>query len=183
MQSHVLAAENFLAPNGTLIAELVIFLLILAVVWRYVVPPVKRAMNERQEMVRKQIEESRKASERLEAAEAKYNEALAEAREEAAKIREAARADSQKIKEEMREQADQEVARIRQRGEEQLATQREQVVRELRGEVGSLAVSLASRIVGDSLADDTRRSATVDRFLQELEGMSAEGEPARSGTQ
>ncbi|MGH4021898.1 MAG: F0F1 ATP synthase subunit B [Pseudonocardiaceae bacterium] len=177
MRSDVLTASGgsiFLIPNGTIIVEFVIFLLILGVIWRYVVPPVKRVMNERQEMVRKQIEESQQASERLEAAEGKYREALAEAREEAAKIREGARADAQRIKEEMREEADQEVARIRQRGEEQLATQREQVVRELRGELGSLAVSLAGRIVGDSLADDARRSGTVDRFLDELEGMSTQ---------
>ena len=73
----------------------------------------------------------------------------------------------------MRQQDEQEVARIQQRGEEQLATQREQVVRELRAELGRLAVTLAGRIVGESMADDTRRAGTVDRFLQELEGMSA----------
>src|ERR687894_470307 len=177
MNSHNLAAPGggniFLIPNATFFVELVIFLLVLAVVWRYVVPPVKRAMNERQEMVRRQIEESEQARTRLEEAESRYSQALAEARVEAAKIRETARADAQEIKDEMRQQAEQEVARIRQRGEEQLATQREQVVRELRGELGKLAVTLAGRIVGESVADDARRAGTVDRFLDELEGMAA----------
>jgi F-type H+-transporting ATPase subunit b len=186
--AHVLAAEggggsNFLIPNATFFAELVIFLAVLWVIWRYVVPPVKRAMKQRQDMVRNQVEESHAASERLEAAERKYQEALDEARTEAAKIREGARAEAQRIKEEMRDSAEQEVAGIRQRGEEQLATQREQVVRELRSEIGNLAVTLSERMVGESLADDTRRSATVDRFLDELDGMSAtEGQAtARSG--
>lgn len=189
--AHVLAAEggggsNFLIPNATFFAELVIFLAVLWVIWRYVVPPVKRAMKQRQDMVRNQVEESHAASERLEAAERKYQEALDEARTEAAKIREGARAEAQRIKEEMRDSAEQEVAGIRQRGEEQLATQRAQVVRELRSEIGNLAVTLSERMVGESLADDTRRSATVDRFLDELDeldGMSAtEGRAtARSG--
>jgi F-type H+-transporting ATPase subunit b len=187
MSSHILAAPGggniFLIPNATFFVELVIFLLVLGVVWRYVVPPVKRAMNERQEMVRRQIEESQQASARLEEAEARYSQALAEARVEAAKIREAARADAQEIKDDMRQQAEQEVARIRQRGEEQLATQREQVVRELRGELGKLAVTLAGRIVGESVADDARRAGTVDRFLDELEGMAApESGGPESGT-
>lgn len=165
--------NNFLIPNGTIIVELVIFLVVLWVIWRYVVPPIKRVMNQRQEMVRKQIQESQDASERLEAAERKYQDALDEARTEAAKIREGARSEAQRIKEEMREQAEQEVAGVRQRGEEQLATQREQVVRELRSEIGNLAVTLSERMVGESLADESRRSATVDRFLEELDGVTA----------
>src|ERR687893_430616 len=185
MSSHYLAAAGggniFLIPNATFFVELVIFLLVLGVVWRYVVPPVKRAMNERQEMVRRQIEEAQQARTRLEEAEARYSQALAEARVEAAKIRETARADAQEIKDEMRQQAEQEVARIRQRGEEQLATQREQVVRELRGELGKLAVTLAGRIVSESVADDARRAGTVDRFLDELQGMAAPDSGHESG--
>lgn len=182
MSSHVLAAENFLAPNATFIAELIAFLLILFLIYRYVVPPVQRSMRQRQEMVRKQVEESQQASERLEAAEAKYREALGEARTEAAKIRDDARADGQRIIDEMREQAQQEVARIRQRGEEQLASQREQATRELRSEIGNLAVTLAGRIVGESMDDESRRRGTVDRFIDELEGMSQqEGDSAKKG--
>ncbi|HEY3896275.1 MAG TPA: F0F1 ATP synthase subunit B [Pseudonocardiaceae bacterium] len=178
MSSYNLAAPGggggnlFLIPNATFFVELVIFLIVLGVIWRYVVPPVKRSMGERQEMVRRQIQESQQASKRLAEAESRYAAALAEARVEAAKIRESARADAQEIKEEMRHQAEQEVARIQQRGAEQLTNQREQVVRELRGELGNLAVTLAGRIVGESVADDARRAGTVDRFLDELQGMA-----------
>jgi ATP synthase F0 subunit b len=191
MSSYYLAAPEgggdlFLIPNATFFVELVIFLIVLGVLWRYAVPPVKRAMDDRREMVRRQIEESQQASKRLSEAEDRYSHALAEARIEAAKIREAARADAQDIKDEMRQQAEQEVARIRQRGEEQLATQREAIVRELRGELGKLAVTLAGRIVGESVADDARRAGTVDRFLDELEGMvtperSSEGSGSTDG--
>jgi ATP synthase F0 subunit b len=178
MSSYHLAAGGgggnlFLIPNATFFVELVIFLIVLGVLWRYAVPPVKRAMDERREMVRRQIEESQQASKRLAEAEARYSEALAEARVEAAKIREAARADAQELKDEMRQQAEHEVARIRERGEEQLAHQRDQIVREMRGELGKLAVTLAGRIVGESVADDARRAGTVDRFLDELQEMAA----------
>jgi len=69
MSSHNLAAEGggnvFLIPNATFFVELMIFLLVLGVVWRYVVPPVKRAMQERQEMIRRQIEESEQTRKRF----------------------------------------------------------------------------------------------------------------------
>lgn len=192
MNSYNLAAPGgggnlFLIPNATFFVELVIFLIVLAVLWRYAVPPVKRAMDERREMVRRQIEESQQASKRLTEAEARYSQALAEARVEAAKIRETARADAQEIKDEMREQAEQEVARIRERGEEQLAHQRDQIAREMRGELGKLAVMLAGRIVGESVADEARRAGTVDRFLDELQAMAtpedgSDGSNANSST-
>ncbi|MBV9140756.1 MAG: F0F1 ATP synthase subunit B [Pseudonocardiales bacterium] len=176
MSSYNLAEQGggnlFLIPNATFFVELVIFLIVLGVIWRYVVPPVKRVMAERQEMIRRQIQESQQASKRLAEAQAHYSEALAQARVEAAAIREAARADAQQIKDEMRQQAEQEVARIRERGAEQLASQRAQVVRELQLELGTLAVTLAGRIVGESVADDARRAGTVDRFLDELQGMA-----------
>jgi len=183
MSQLLLAAEeggtdNFLVPNGTFFAELLIFLIIFWVIWKYVVPPVRKAMTERQEMVRRQIEEAKEARERLEAADAKFREVLGEARTEAAKIRDEARAEAGRIKTDLREQAEREVAQIRQRGEEQLATQREQVVRELRGEIGRLSVALAGRIVGESMEDEARRRGTVDRFIDELDAMSAQDSDA-----
>ena len=105
-----------------------------------------------------------------------YRAQLAEARNEAAQIRDQARAEGQQILEELRTQAQEESARIVARGEEQLATQRQQVVNELRGQIGALAVDLAGRVVGESLADDARRRGTVDRFLAELDSMAAAGD-------
>lgn len=173
-------SQVFLIPNATFFVELAIFLAILFVIWRYVMPPIKKAMNERQDMIRRQIEESERTRQRLQDAETRYQQALAEARVEAAKIRDTARADAQAIKDEMRQQAEQEVARVAQRGAEQLATAREQVVRELRAELGQLAVTLAGRIVGESLSESARRAGTVDRFLGELEAMSATESAAAS---
>lgn len=175
MSPSILADSNFLVPNATFIAELVAFLIILWVLRKYVVPPVQKVMRERQEMIRTQVEESRQAREALEKAQTEYQRALAEARTEAAKIRERARADSQRIIDEARTQAQEEADRVRERSEEQLATQRQQVVNELRAEIGRLAVTLAGRVVGESLADDGRRERTVDRFLDELDQMAGSG--------
>ncbi|HEY2173997.1 MAG TPA: F0F1 ATP synthase subunit B [Mycobacteriales bacterium] len=173
---HTEAASIFLIPNATFIAELVAFLVILAVLWRWVVPPIQKAMRERQELIRTQLEESREAKEKLESARSEYEESLHEARAKAAEIRENARAEAQAIVEEMRTQAQTEADRIRVRGEEQLAAQRRQVIAELRTEIGQMSVQLASRIVGESLDDDARRHGTVDRFIGELDELSAGGD-------
>ena len=67
------------------------------------------------------------------------------------------------------------------RSEAQLATARQQVVNELRGQIGTLAVQLAGQVVGESLAEDARRSGTVDRFLAELDGMATSGDGRTGG--
>src|SRR2546423_10629404 len=95
------AASNFLVPNATFIAELVTFLIILYVIWKYVVPRVNEQLENRQELIRKQIEESKEARENLEKAEKEYKQALADAREEATRLREEARSEGKRIKDEI----------------------------------------------------------------------------------
>ncbi|TMM35120.1 MAG: F0F1 ATP synthase subunit B [Actinobacteria bacterium] len=175
MNTSVMAAGNFLIPNGTFIAELIAFLIVLFVLWRYVVPPVSKAMSDRQAMIKAQLDEGREASERLKQAEADYRSAMEEARTTAATIRDQARADAAAIREEMLEQAVQERDRVLESGREQLQHERDALVRQLRAELGELAVELASRILGESLAEEARQRGTVDRFLAEVQA-------AESGT-
>lgn len=164
------------------IGELIAFFVVLYVLWRYVVPPVRKIMKNQQDLVAKQVEAAQVATERLAASEQQYKEVLAEARTEAAKIRDAARADGQRIIEEMRAQAERDIERIRQRGEEDLATQRQQVVRELRARIGHLSVESAGELVERHLSTAAKRKATVDRFLDELEGMAAPADTVGAAT-
>jgi ATP synthase F0 subunit b len=155
------------------IGSLVGFLLIVYFGWRKVVPPVGKLMKARQDAIRQQVDDAKLATERLAAAEKQYQDAVAEARTEAAKIRDAARADAQRIVVEMREHAEREVARIRQRGEEDLVARREQVIRELRARIGETAVDLAGELVREHLSSQQARSATVDRLLDDLTAMAS----------
>jgi F-type H+-transporting ATPase subunit b len=179
MASHVEASNNFLIPNATFFAELVAFLLILGFLGRYVLPRVLKVLGERQEMVRKQVKDAEEARVRLADAEKAYQNALKEARAEAAEIRENARAEAQRTIEEVRATAQEESDRIVARGEEQLAHQRSTIVRELRAEIGTLAVELAEKIVDQRLADDAQVSTTVDSFIAALDA----AERAQAGSQ
>ncbi|MDQ1583830.1 MAG: hypothetical protein QOF36_1884 [Microbacteriaceae bacterium] len=169
MAQHLAASDNFLLPNGTFIAEVIAFLLILGIFWKYILPYIQGPMRERQALIAKQIEDSEEAKTKLAEAERAYQNALNEARTEAAQIRENARAEAQRTVEELRTQAQEEQARIVARGEEQLASQRSSIVRELRAEIGTLAVELSEKIVNQRLSDETQVSATVDAFLAGLE--------------
>jgi F-type H+-transporting ATPase subunit b len=166
---------------GELIVGVISFVILYFLYKRFVVPRLERMLAERQRTIEGGIERAEAMQAEAKAALERYQAQLAEARSEAAQIRDQARAEGQQILEELRRQAQEESARIVARGEEQLATSRQQVVNELRGQIGALAVDLAGRVVGESLADDARRSGTVDRFLAELDGMAAGSPDGRTG--
>jgi F-type H+-transporting ATPase subunit b len=165
-------------PNATFFAELIAFLIILGILWRYVLPPVTKALDERQEIIRTQMEEAEATKVKLAATEADYKKKLQEASTIAAQIRDEARADAAAIRDEILAKAREESDRIIAAGRHQLEAERAATVRQLRSEVGTLAVDLASRIVGESLEDEARQRGTVDRFLSELNA----GAPARGGS-
>src|SRR5215218_912866 len=179
----ILAAESenpLLPPLGEIIIGFIAFSIVMVVFFRFIAPRFEQVFRARREAIEGGIERAEAMQAEAKAALEQYRAQLAEARSEAAGIRDAARAEGQQILEELRTQAQEESSRILARGEEQLAAQRQSVVNELRGQIGALAVELAGKVVGESLADDARRSGTVDRFLAELDGMAAAAD-GRSG--
>ena len=181
----ILAAEAhnpLIPPVGEIIVGTITFAILCLVLFKFVLPRFEQVFRARREAIEGGMERAEAMQAEAKAALEQYRAQLAEARNEAAQIRDRARAEGQQILEELRTQAQAESARIVARGEEQLATQKQQLVNELRGQIGTLAVDLAGRVVGESLADDVRRRGTVDRFLAELDGMAASGDGAGGAT-
>ncbi len=165
--------HNFLVPNLTFFVELIAFVIILWVLGKYVIPPVNKAMTERQAKIKRQFEDLEQAKADAKAAEEGYKAQMTEARHEAAKIREEAREQGAAIIADMRKQAQEESDRILRHARAQLDAERQQAIQQLRTEVGTMATTLAERIVGESLTDDERRSRTVERFIESLESQEA----------
>src|ERR671921_287838 len=166
---------------GELILGIISFAILYFLYKRFVVPRLEDMLAERRRQIEGGIERAETMQAEAKAALDRYNAQLAEARTEAAGIREQARTEGQQILEELRVQAQEESERILARGQEQIQAARQQVVNELRGQIGAMAVDLAGRVVGESLADDVRRRGTVDRFLAELDSMTAAGDGRTGG--
>ena len=176
-----LEAENPLLPAWIEMILAVVFVLLLTVVIaRFVVPRFEATYAERTAAIQGGIEKAEQAQEAAQAALEQYNAQLAEARTEAARIREDAKTQGTQILAELREQAQSEANRIKAQGQAQLDAERAQVMASLRSEIGGLATTLASRIVGESLEDDERARRTVDRFIADLEGQSTEAPAGQS---
>ena len=161
--------SNFLVPNATFLVELAVFALLFFLLAKFVIPPINRAMTARQDAIRQQFTDLDQAKQEAQQAEEEFKAQIADARHEAARIREDAREQGAQIIAEMREQAQTEANRIVEHAHTQIAAERQQAVATLRSEVGALATALAGRIVGESLEDDERSGRVVDRFLADLE--------------
>lgn len=149
--------------------SLVCFVIILFFFWKVVLPKMQKLLDERSEAIEGNIAKADEAQRKAEAALEQYTAQLAEARAEAGQIREQARADGAKIVAEHKELAAAEASRITASAQAQIEAERQAAVVSLRSEVGTLAIDLASGVLGESLTDDARASALVDRFLADLE--------------
>jgi F-type H+-transporting ATPase subunit b len=165
-----LASSNFLIPNATFIVELIAFVLMLFVLAKWVIPPINKALTDRQEGIRRQFEESEEAKAKAEEAEREFRAQIVDARHDAARIREEATEQGAAIIAELRQQAQAEAERITAQARTQLQAERQQVLAQLRAEIGDLSTELASRIVGESLSDEARQRRIVERFLADLDG-------------
>ena len=163
------------------ISEFVAFVLILVIIVRYIAPRINPILVKQQDVIDKQVDDAEQAKQKLAEAERSYQNAVTDARTEAAQIRENARAEAQRTVEDLKQQAQEESERIVARGEEQLASQRGAVVRELRAEIGSLAADLSEQIVRQRLSEEAQVSATVDEFLAGLEAQDTAGTPKPEG--
>ncbi|MBA9007711.1 MULTISPECIES: F0F1 ATP synthase subunit B [Thermomonospora] len=172
-------AHNPLLPApAELVVGTISFAIVLLLVGWKLVPQIQKTLAERTDAIEgglKRAEEAqRKAQETLE----QYQAQLAEARTEAARLREKAREEGAQIVAEMREQAQAEARRIVESAQATIEAERQQALQQLRAEVGALSVELAGRIVGEALTDQATQSRVVDRFLAELEDRTRTQEPA-----
>jgi F-type H+-transporting ATPase subunit b len=148
---------------------LVLFGIVVWVIAKRVAPAFEKAFAERTAAIEGGLQQAEKTQAEANQALETYRAQLAEARHEAARIREEAREQGASIVAEMREHAQAEAERIVSNAHAQLEADRQQAMQQLRIEVGSIATALAGRIVGESLEDEARQSRVVERFIAELE--------------
>jgi F-type H+-transporting ATPase subunit b len=152
----------------------ILFALVFGAMAKLLLPRITKTLTERTEAIEGGLAKSEEAQKEANQLLDQYREQLAEARHEAARLREEAREQGAQIIAEMREQAQAEARRVTEAAQAQIQAERQQALTSLRTEVGTLATELASRIVGESLQDHARQSGMVDRFLDELEQVSSQ---------
>src|SRR5215469_9290259 len=172
---HLVAAAaksptNPLIPSATeLILGLIGFVVVFGVLGKMLLPRIQQTLAERTDAIEGGLRRAEEAQNEASRVLDQYRQQLAEARHEASRLREEAREQGAQIIAEMREQAQAEARRLVDAAHAQIDADRQQALQSLKGEVGGLAVDLASRVVGESLTDEARQRRVVERFLDELD--------------
>lgn len=182
---HHLAAgqQDPLIPDLTeLVIGAIAFVIVFAILAKVLMPRITKTLAERTDKIEGGLKRAEEAQEEASRVLADYKAQLAEARHEASRLREEAKEQGAQIKAELRAEGEAERQRIVDAAHAQLEADRQQALTSLRAEIGALAVDLASRVVGESLADEARQSRTVDRFLEQLEEQSGSTTGARASS-
>ena len=160
-------------PNTSLIFwEIITFLILLFLLWRYVYPPIRDQIRRRQSEIDRAIDEAQKT--RAEAREllAEYRRQIEEARGESRRILEEGRKQAEAQRERAKREAREEGERIIQRAREEIGRERDTALRELRREVAEMVILTSERIIGQELDRDGHERLISDA-LDTLEGQVA----------
>jgi len=175
--------QNPLVPNPVeLIVGAISFFIIFGALGKVLLPRITKTLEERTEKIEGGIQRAEEAQAEAAQVLEKYKEQLAEARHEAARLREQTKEQGAQIIAEMREQARVEARRLVDAAQAQIEADRQLAIQMLRTEVGTLAVDLAGRVVGESLEDEARQRRIVERFLENLESQPDGAGAGASGT-
>jgi F-type H+-transporting ATPase subunit b len=176
----VLVAEesNPILPSANeLLWGSIAFILVFVVLAKLAFPKAAQALKDRTDKIRGDIEFAEKDREEAARLLADYRAQIAAAREESMRILEDARRTAEQHRTELKARAEEESARMIERAREDIAGERERAIAQIRQEVGSLAVELAGRVIGDSL-DRDRHLSLVDRYIDDLAAGEGSG-PSR----
>ncbi len=167
--------DLFLPAGYDLLWSAVVLVIIAFAFYKLVLPPMLKVLDERTEKIEGGLAKAEQAQAAADDARQRGEALLAEARHDAARTRDEAREEGKAIVAEHRLRAQDEANRIAETAQRQIEAERQAAAVSLRVEVGELATQLASKIVGEELAESAARARVVDRFLDELEAQQTSG--------
>lgn len=160
--------------NATLIAQIINFLILVAILTKVAYKPLMKALADRQARIADSL--STADAERTAAGELKreYQEQLAQARSQAQEIVEKATKLAEQTKDEIIKEARAEHARLLKETQEEITRERERAVADVRNEVVALSIAAAGRIIGQNL-DQNANAKLVTDFIDKLDAQKLGG--------
>ena len=159
--SLILPASNEIIWGG------LAFVVLLLVMWKYALPPVRNMMKQREDRIRDDLERAEQARTEAEGELANYRRQVADARNEAARILEEARQSADEVKRQIQSQAEADAAETRARAQEDIRLASERAQADLQGRVADLSIELAEKIVERNLDRDTQL-ALVESYIGQV---------------
>ena len=163
-----LAADaGVITINGTVIVELITFLLMLAILARYVYPEIVKLAEARQQAVAEQLKEAEKARADAEQSLKEAAAKLEDARKTAQSVIDAATKSGEQLRQELKQKAEEESKRPVEAAKKEIEAERERAVQSVRSEVANLVVAATEKVIGETL-DDAKHKQLIERAIAEV---------------
>ena len=161
--------ELFKPEFGLAFWMFIAFLCLFGILAKWAWPFIIKSMEERADKIDKGVAVHQEAEARLKNARAEADKLLADARSEQADIlREAAKMRNELIEKARNDAAD-EAKKVSQAAQVSLEQARKEAEKQLRTEVGDLALQIAEKVIRKNIANDDAQRALVDQYLSEVE--------------
>jgi F-type H+-transporting ATPase subunit b len=175
----LVASSNFLVPNLTFVFELIAFLGVLWFLAKYVLPPLGKAISDRESVIRRGLEDAEEAKRRVAQTETDYQETLDRARSEARAIVDEANRIGERMRSEARLRGEQEAQRIVANARTEIDASARRAAEELRRDVAGLVITVVEKVVGEAL-DAAAHRELIDRTISEVEAEAAASPEVRA---
>jgi F-type H+-transporting ATPase subunit b len=159
--SPILPATNELIWGG------ISFVVLLLLLSKFAFPALKKGMDDRTERIRKDLDEAEGAKTEADRIREDYSRQLADAKAEAGRIIEEARQAADSVRRDLTARAETEAQELRQRNAEQLEAERTRIMGELRGQVSTLAIELAEKVVEANLDRDAQ-NRLIESYISQV---------------
>jgi F-type H+-transporting ATPase subunit b len=160
---------DLLMPStGLLFWMTVVFLVVLAILWKWGFPVITKMVRERKEFIDDSLRKAHEANEKLAHIQQEGESMLQEAREKQAALLKEATATRDAIVAKAQDQAKDEGARLLSDAKAQIEQEKQQAIREIRTQVAELSVKIAEKIVREKLATDNKQMDLIDKLLADV---------------
>jgi F-type H+-transporting ATPase subunit b len=173
-------AGIFLLPNGTFFIELAVSIVLILLIYKYVIPPINKAMEERQEKIRASLEAADQARADAEAADDERRTVLEEARHQARDIVAQANRTAEQVRTDAQSRGQSEYERIVANAESEIELARQRAVEESAARMGEIVMDVVERVIGREVALEAHRDL-VDEAVTALRADSGGGAVAPTG--
>lgn len=153
--------------NGTVIVELLTFLLMLAILARWVYPAIVKVAEGRQRAIAQQLRDAEQARADAEARLQEAQTRLEDARKTAQQVVDAAGKSAEQLRQDLRQKADEESKRITEAARKEIEAEREKAVQAVRSEVAGMVVTATEKVIGEAL-DDRKHRQLIERAMEEI---------------
>ena len=153
---------------GLFIWTIVTFLVLLTLLARFAWGPLLKALESRQEAIRKALDEAQQARQELERLHQESIQIIRHARVEAESIISQSRSDADRLRDEMKQKARAEGAAIVRSAERQIQLETARAVQQIRHEAVDLSVTIASKLIGRNLTKEDN-ARLIEEALTQIE--------------